>query len=128
MVWFRKLEHLLLIFGGLMLGLYGAAYIHQSVLYDAELRRFKSRPLVSAAEPRQVALSAANPDLGLWLERRIRILICGERQWQVRNERPNSPRSPSARSSSFGTDGRLEPELGSRARSKYGQSWREAMW
>jgi hypothetical protein len=28
MAWFRKLEHLLLVFGGLMLGLYGAARIH----------------------------------------------------------------------------------------------------
>jgi sortase A len=72
MGWLRKLEHLLLIVGALMLAFYVAARLDQATLSDAELHRFKSRQLVSAAEPRQVGLSATNPDFSLWSERRIR--------------------------------------------------------
>jgi sortase A len=72
MGWLRKLEHLLLIVGALMLAFYVAARLDQATLSDAELHGFKSRRVVSAAEPRQVAPNAANPDFSLWSERRIR--------------------------------------------------------
>src|ERR1700723_154028 len=72
MGWIRKLERLLLIFGALMLALYAAARIHQAVLSDAELQTFRSRQVISAAGRHRVQQTAANPDLSLWSEQRIR--------------------------------------------------------
>jgi sortase A len=71
MGWLGKLERLLRIFGVLMLVLYAAAWIHRAALSDAELLRFKSRQLVSAAEPQEAPLNVANPDLSLWSKQRI---------------------------------------------------------
>jgi sortase A len=72
MRWLRKLERLLLIFGGLMVALYLAADIHRTVLSSAELRRFKARQLASASDPQNVALTTPNPDFRLFSEQRIK--------------------------------------------------------
>jgi len=73
MSWLRKLERLLLIVGVLMLALYMAALIHRTVLAKAELLRFKTQQLVSAAHPHGVALTTtATPDFSLWAEQRIK--------------------------------------------------------
>jgi sortase A len=71
MRWLHKFERLLLIFGGLTVALYVAANIHRTVLSNAELRRFKSRQLLSAADRHGVALTTATPDFSLWSEQRI---------------------------------------------------------
>ena len=71
MVWLRKLEHLLFTGGVLMLALYGAARIHQTVLSKAELQRFKAQ-LASADQTHRVALTSPAPDFGLWSQRRIK--------------------------------------------------------
>ena len=71
MHWLRKLERVLLVLGGLMLGLYGAAGVHRTVLSAAELRRFKAGQLAPAAVPGGVAPTGQTPDFSLWSERRI---------------------------------------------------------
>jgi sortase A len=71
MGWLSKLEHLLLTFGVLMLAVYAAAWIQRATLSNAELLRFKSRQLVSVADPQRVPQSAENPDLSLWSKQRI---------------------------------------------------------
>lgn len=68
----RKLEHMLLTFGVLMLGLYVGAIASRSVLSNAELERFESQRQVSADEAHPVALTAALPDFRLWSEHRVR--------------------------------------------------------
>ncbi len=68
----RKLERLLLILGALMLVLYAAAHIHRTVLSNAELQRFKSQQVASAAEPQRGTISTADPDFSLWSEKRIK--------------------------------------------------------
>jgi len=72
MSWLRNLERLLLIVGVMMLGLYGAARIHRTVLSNAELQRFKSQQTVSVAGPHGVAVTTANPDFSLWSEKRVK--------------------------------------------------------
>jgi sortase A len=71
MSWSSKLERLLVIFGVLMLTLYGAAWIDRATLSNAELLRFKSRQLISAGESQEAPQSVANPDLSLWSKQRI---------------------------------------------------------
>ena len=68
----RKLERLLLILGLLLLSFYVAALMHRRVLYTAELERFKTRQLYSAADSKGVALAIAAPDFSLWSEKRIK--------------------------------------------------------
>ncbi len=72
MAWLRKLERLLLILGALMIVLYVAAHIHRTVLSNAELQRFKSQQVASAAEPQWGTISTADPDFSLWSEKRIK--------------------------------------------------------
>ena len=71
MGWLRKIERLLLIFGVLMLVLYTASRIDQTVLSGAELQRFKAEQPASAS-PRAVPLPGAAPDFTLWAEQRIK--------------------------------------------------------
>ncbi len=54
-----------------MLAVYAAAWIQRATLSNAELLRFKSRQLVSVANPQGVPQSAENPDLSLWSKQRI---------------------------------------------------------
>jgi sortase A len=72
MRWIRKLERVLLILGVLMLAFYVAALIHQTVWSHAELHRFKTRQMVSAAGPHGSGLTAESPDFSLWSEQRIK--------------------------------------------------------
>jgi sortase A len=71
MGWLRKLERLLLIFGVLMLVLYGASRIDQTVLSSAELQKFKARQPASA-NVHNGPLTSATPDFTLWAEQRIK--------------------------------------------------------
>jgi sortase A len=68
----RKLERLLLIFGGLMVVLYVAANTHRTVLSSGELERFKARQLASGTRPQPLVLTSGNPNFGLWSRQRIR--------------------------------------------------------
>ena len=73
MRWLRKTEHLLLVFGLLLLAFYVVARIHRTVLSNAELQEFKARQLISADEPHRPLLSAeGTPDFSQWSERRIK--------------------------------------------------------
>jgi len=72
MRWLLKLERVLLIFGVLMLALYGAARIHRTVLSRAEMRRFKTQQLVLASDIHPGAGNVENPDFSLWSEKRIK--------------------------------------------------------
>jgi sortase A len=72
MRWLRKLELVLLILGGLMIGLYVAASIHRTALSTAELQRFKARQVTLAAGSGGLTHTAANPDFTLWSEQRIK--------------------------------------------------------
>jgi sortase A len=71
MHWLRKLERVLLVLGGLMLGLYGAASVHRNVLSAAELQRFKAQQSAPAAVPDGAAPTGQTPDFSLWSEKRI---------------------------------------------------------
>jgi sortase A len=71
MGWLRKLERLLLIFGVLMLVLYGASRIDQTVLSGAELQRFKAQQPASAGA-HAMPLPSGTPDFTLWAEQRIK--------------------------------------------------------
>ncbi len=72
MVRLRKLENLLLIFGLLMLGIYVAARIHQSVLSHVELSRFKA-PQFALPDRNEARLPiVAQPDFSLWSQKRIK--------------------------------------------------------
>ena len=72
MAWLRTLEHLLLIFGAMMLGLYLMAHLHRATLSQAELQRFKSQDAASAYRNLPVALTTGHPDFGLWSAQRIK--------------------------------------------------------
>ena len=72
MHWLRKLERVLLVLGVLMLTLYVSARIHQTVLSNAELQRFKAQQPASAANPNGVAATTAAPDFSLWSVQRIK--------------------------------------------------------
>ena len=72
MRWRSKLERLLLIVGGVMLVIYGAARIHRTVLLNAELQRFKTQQQASIADSQPVILAATNPDFSLWSPKRIK--------------------------------------------------------
>jgi len=72
MSWLPKLERLLLILGVLMVGLYVAARIHQSVLSKAELVRSWSRKQGPGEASERVTMSTAHPDFSLWSEKRIK--------------------------------------------------------
>jgi sortase A len=71
MRWQRKLELLLLIAGGMMLALYGAAHIHRTVLSQAELHRFKTQQQLSRPISESLSLPTAKPDFSLWSPKRI---------------------------------------------------------
>jgi sortase A len=72
MHWIRKLERVLLIVGVLLLVFYVAAFIHRTALSHAELDRFKTRQMVSAASTHRSSLTAENPDFSLWSAQRIK--------------------------------------------------------
>jgi sortase A len=71
MGWLRKLERLLLIFGVLMVVLYAASRIDQTVLSSAELQRFKTQQ-PARADAHGAPLPGATPDFTLWAEQRIK--------------------------------------------------------
>lgn len=71
MGWSRKLERLLLIFGVLMLVVYGASRLDQTVLSSAELQRFKAQQPTSA-DAHTAPMTSASPDFTLWAEQRIK--------------------------------------------------------
>jgi sortase A len=71
MGWLRKLERLLMIIGVLMLVLYGASRIDQTVLSGAELQRFKAQQPASAGA-HAMPLPSGTPDFTLWAEQRIK--------------------------------------------------------
>lgn len=55
-----------------MVGFYMASRIHQTVLSNAELRRFESQSTRSTPDPHAVALTTATPNFDLWSEQRIK--------------------------------------------------------
>jgi sortase A len=72
MGWISKLEHLLRNAGVLLVALFVVAMVHRIVLSGAELKQFKVRQTVLAAESKQLAQSTATPDFTLWSEQRVR--------------------------------------------------------
>jgi sortase A len=72
MGWISKLEHLLRNAGVLLVALFVVAMVHRIVLSGAELKQFKVRQTVLAAESKQLAQSTATPNFTLWSEQRVR--------------------------------------------------------
>jgi sortase A len=72
MGWISKLEHLLRIAGVLLVALFVVAIVHRIALSGAELKQFKVRRTVLAAESKQLAQSTATPNFTLWSEQRVR--------------------------------------------------------
>ena len=72
MDWIQKLERLLRNAGVLLVALVMAAMIHRSVLSHAELKHFKSRQTVLAAEPQRLAPSTTTANFTLWSEQHVR--------------------------------------------------------
>src|SRR3954471_15654357 len=72
MGWIQKLESLLRNAGVLLVALFVIAMVHRIVLSGAELKQFKVRQTVLAAESKQLAESTATPNFTLWSEQRLR--------------------------------------------------------
>jgi sortase A len=68
----QKLERVLRSAGVLLVALFIVAVVHRIVLSRVELKQFKSRRTVLAAEAKRLEPSTATPTFTLWSEQRVR--------------------------------------------------------
>ena len=71
MGWLRKIEHLLLVFGLLMLGIYLGAHVHGIIFSRATIAKFKSQASILQESGVRAASGAERPDFSLWSQKRI---------------------------------------------------------
>ncbi len=71
MFWLRNIERLLLVSGVLLLALYLASRLHQTIMVRAALQQFSNQQR-AADEPHAPPQAATNPDVTLWSEQRIK--------------------------------------------------------